>query len=247
MSCPFANAFASIDPADDSHASACPFHAHIFRSAIDFSIEADSELDIVVRGGTHEATPASAALLEDIGGPDRIREMCCRFYAHAFLDKGLQQFFFLDDGAEAHGKRLADWIIEKMDSNNKAWTASGRLGQRQPSHHKAWNSSKRAPEVRGDHFNLKDTRLWMRIHFWAARECQLHLHKPFWRWYCQFIGHFVRVYERYAPRFVEESCEWSASSDNIARYLENGYVMEDDNELGKMSHIERFAILRSQR
>lgn len=37
---------------------------------------------------------------------------------------------FMDDGAEAHGKRLADWIIEKMGGEGYPWTDSGRLGQR---------------------------------------------------------------------------------------------------------------------
>jgi hypothetical protein len=37
---------------------------------------------------------------------------------------------FMDDGAEAHGKRLGDWIIEKMGGEGHPWTDSGRLGQR---------------------------------------------------------------------------------------------------------------------
>ena len=76
----------------------------------------------------------------------------------------------MDDGAEAHAKRLADWVIEKMGGEGKPWTESGRYGMRQPSHHQAWNSSKRHPSVRGRHFDLVDTRIWMRLHFWAGRE-----------------------------------------------------------------------------
>ena len=133
----------------------------------------------------HQGT---AILLADIGGLDRIREFCTRFYALAFLDSNLKQFFFLDDGAEAHAKRLADWIVEKMDSNLKPWTDSGRLGQRQPSHFKAWNNDKRHPNVRGDHFNLADTRIWMRLHFLAARQCLLSEHKPFWQWFVMYMS-----------------------------------------------------------
>lgn len=42
---------------------------------------------------------------------------------------------FEKDGAEMHGKRLADWIIEKMAGDiqggeGKPWTESGREGMR---------------------------------------------------------------------------------------------------------------------
>ena len=54
--------------------------------------------------------------------------MCTRFYAHVFDDYQLDKFMFMDDGAEMHGKKLADWIIEKMGGEGTPWTDSGRLG-----------------------------------------------------------------------------------------------------------------------
>ncbi len=157
--------------------------------------------------------------------------MTTRFYAHAFRDVNTSQFFFLEDGAEMHGKRLGDWIIEKMDLNNKAWTDSGRYGQRQPSHHAAWNSSRRSLEVRGKHFGLKDTRIWMRLMFYAGFETGVNKHTPFWAWWQQFLGHFIAVYERYAPRYVEDSERWAADPGNYKEYAANGFVMPDEGVL----------------
>jgi hypothetical protein len=230
MNCPFANPDAPIE--DAVNTSGCPFHAHTARGPGDFEVDQGTELDILVRGGTHHPSPESALLLKDIGGPDKIREMCTRFYSHGFRDVNTKQFFFLDDGAEAHGKRLADWIIEKMDKNDPAWTRSGRYGQRQPSHHAAWNSHKRSPENMGKHFDLKDTRIWMRLHFYACIETGLADHKPFFRYYQQFIGHFVAVYERQAPRYVEESVKWAQNRQKFEQYCSRGFIMEDADSLG---------------
>lgn len=77
------------------------------------------------------------------------------FYAHAFQDHTLAPFFFEDDGAEAHGKRLADWLIEMMGGEGRPWTDSGRYGQRQRSHTRAFYSVKRAPKLRGESFQLE--------------------------------------------------------------------------------------------
>ena len=66
--------------------------------------------------------------MADIGGGDKIREACTRFYAHVFEDFQLDKFMFMDDGAEMHGKRLADWIIEKMGGEGTPWSDSGREG-----------------------------------------------------------------------------------------------------------------------
>lgn len=60
-------------------------------------------------------------------------------------DQLIHQFLFLDDGPEAHGKRLADWIIEKMGGEGTPWTDSGRYGMRQPTHFAAWNNKRRDP------------------------------------------------------------------------------------------------------
>lgn len=201
----------------------CPFHAH--------DVLNHSEVNVPVRpniiGGTHHTSPAQAALLADIGGGDRIREFTTRFYARAFLDHHIKDFFFLDDGATAHAKRLADWIIQKMGGEGEPWTASGRLGMRQPSHSAAWHSEKRPPALRGQHFKLDDCRIWMRLNFWAARECGLNEHEVFWEWYIQFIQHFIAVYERTAPRYAAADAEWAADPANTEAYLAGGCVMAD--------------------
>lgn len=178
-------------------------------------------------GNTHRTSAAQAALLADIGGGDRIRELCTRFYARAFEDQIIKQFFFEEDGAEAHGRRLANWIIQKMGGEGEPWTESGRWGQRQPSHHKAWNNAKRHPSVRGEHFKLDDARAWLRIHFWAARECGLHLHEPFWQWYIGFLEHFIAVYERRAVPYVAIDAEWSDEPNNLVEYEAASNLMRD--------------------
>jgi hypothetical protein len=38
-------------------------------------------------------------------------------------------------------------------------------------------------------------------------------------WFVRFIAHFVRVYEREAPRFARESLRWSEDPVNIAAYV----------------------------
>jgi hypothetical protein len=216
--CPLANLNSAADTA-----SGCPFHAH--RMPHRSQMESPVHLNVV--GGTHHTSAGQAALLADIGGGDRIREFVTRFYARAFVDRHIKDFFFLDDGATAHAKRLADWIIQKMGGEGEPWTDSGRLGMRQPSHSAAWNSDRRPADVRGQHFKLDDCRIWMRLHFWAARECRLHEHEVFWEWYIQFIQHFIAVYERSAPRYAPADADWSANSTNSAAYLANGCVMDD--------------------
>ena len=220
--CPFARADQLIEPGAPVR---CPFHAH----NVPEKFQLKEEVPLNLYGRTHYTSEATAELLADIGGPDRIREMCTRFYAQFFEDPVLVQFIFETDGAEAHGQRLADWIIEKMDENQKPWTESGRHGMRQPSHYRAWNNRARHPAVRGDHFKLDDARIWMRLHFWAAREAGLgpQQHPVFWNWYKKFLGHFIRVYDRGAPPYVDESAAWSANPKNIIRYIENGRRMVD--------------------
>lgn len=217
--CPLANLAVA---ATSVTASSCPFHHHKPMRA-----ELQESIPLAVHAGTHQVSPATAALLADIGGGDKIRELCTRFYARAFDDATLKPFFFEKDGATAHGKRLADWIIEKMGGEGAPWTDSGRLGMRQPSHFKAWNNVKRPLADRGNHFNLVDSRTWMRIHFWAAREVGLHEHKVFWDWYQMFIKHFIRVYERLAMDYVAEDANWSASTKNTYAYINNGNKMID--------------------
>ena len=75
-------------------------------------------------------------------------------------------------------------------------------------------------QVWGEHFKLDDCRVWMRLHFWAAREVGLFDdHPAFMDYYVRFIGHFVSVYERLAPPFARESARWSADPANVEAYL----------------------------
>jgi hypothetical protein len=210
--CPFANLKRSTAEAPVSE---CPFHKHKIPPRFYIS----NDVPLAISDGAHQVSDGTARLLKDIGGGDRIREFCTRFYARAFEDETLAVFFFADDGATAHAKRLADWIIQKMGGEGEPWTDSGRWGMRQPSHHAAWNNVKRDPSVRGRHFKLGEVRVWMRLHFWAARECKLHEHVPFWNWYIEFIEHFASVYDSKAPRYAEMDAEWSSSEENIRKYL----------------------------
>lgn len=216
--CPLANI--QVPAADIQK---CPFHKHFVPT--EYAVQ--DPVPLSVKGGTHTTSASQAALLADIGGGDRIREFVTRFYARAFVDSHIKDFFFLDDGATAHAKRLADWIIQKMGGEGEPWTESGRWGMRQPSHHAAWYSQKRDPSLQGQRFKLDDCRIWMRLHFWAARECGLHEHEAFWEWYVQFIQHFIAVYERSAPRYTAADAEWSADPRNTAAYEAKGNVMSN--------------------
>jgi hypothetical protein len=68
----------------------CPFHGARHTEAAPALVTRPVRVNIV--RGTHVGDTDSAALLRDIGGGDRIREMCTRFYGHFFLDSRLQQF-----------------------------------------------------------------------------------------------------------------------------------------------------------
>jgi hypothetical protein len=199
----------------------CSHHKHIAPTVFSISKDLD-EYSIF-------SSKSTGPLLTDIGGGDRIREFCTRFYSRMFVDDHLKQFIFETDGAEAHGKRLGDWIIEKMGCKleGEPWTESGRYGQRQPSHFKSWNNDKRKPNVRGQHFKLDDSRIWIRLHFWAARECGLSEHGPFWNWYKEVMSEFIAIYESRASKFVEEDAEWSSKKQNVQKYLHDGNVMKD--------------------
>ena len=228
-SCPFADLSISVNP-ESPAPTGCPFHAHKASSAIQSTIT--KPVPLAVHFGTHTISQGSIDLLRDIGGGDRIREVCTRFYARMHEDSHLKQFIFLDDGPVHHGQRLADWIIEKMGGEGTPWTDSGRSGMRQPSHRAAWDSARRHPSVRGERFKLDDTRVWMRLHFWAAREAGLDKHAPFFKWYVSFIKHFIAVYERRAPAYAQESADWSANDENIKVYLRDN-TMHDVIGVGR--------------
>eukprot|EP00511_Aplanochytrium_stocchinoi_P002944 CAMPEP_0204824406 /NCGR_PEP_ID=MMETSP1346-20131115/2436_1 /ASSEMBLY_ACC=CAM_ASM_000771 /TAXON_ID=215587 /ORGANISM="Aplanochytrium stocchinoi, Strain GSBS06" /LENGTH=255 /DNA_ID=CAMNT_0051951549 /DNA_START=457 /DNA_END=1225 /DNA_ORIENTATION=- len=228
--CPFADTSRNVDIVSASD-SGCPFHSH--------TITNDPPLtevpDLVLRNGfSFEGNEESADLIRNIGGGDRIREGCTRFYARAFEDHTLSPFMTVfDDGAENHGNRLGNWIVEKIGSEGTPWTDSGRGGLRQQTHFKAWNSPGRDPRVRGQHFKLDDCIIWMRIHFWAMREVGLSQYPAFWTYYKDFIGHFIAVYERQAPPHTEAAAEWSADSSNIENYIQDGYKMKGVIGMGR--------------
>jgi hypothetical protein len=153
--------------------------------------------------------------------------MCTAFYELAFEDQVLKRFMFDDDGASAHGKRLSDWIAEKMGEPGMRWTRTRPPHSRQRSHHQAWNSKKREPHKRGEHFKLDDCRVWMRLMFLAGRNTGLAAFAQFWDWYVRFIGHFVRVYERTAPAFASEAAAWGTDEGAVKAYMEGERLMAD--------------------
>ncbi|KAG1655426.1 hypothetical protein FOA52_009097 [Chlamydomonas sp. UWO 241] len=177
--------------------------------------------------GSYTGDVGSAFLLSSVGGGDALRLMCSRFYQNAFADATLAPFMFEEDGAVAHGKRLGDWIVQKLGGEGSPWSTSGRNGMRSTAHAHAWNSQNRPAQDRGRRFKLPDCRVWMRLHFLACRETGLADHAEFMRFYVEFIQHFVGVYERSAPAYAQESAAWSADPANVQRYRENGCKMID--------------------
>ena len=109
----------------------------------------------------------------------------------------------------------------------------GRAGvvdvhDRSTAHYAAWHSPKRETEKWGDHFNLQDSRVWLRLHFWSLRESGLMESSPkFTQYYTKFIAHFVKVYECQAPQFVRDSVRWSEKKENTDAYLARGRTMPD--------------------
>lgn len=177
---------------------------------------ADEHVQLFARFGDFAASQGSVRLLADIGGGDRIRELFTLFYAKAFQDRHLDAFMFESDGAEEHGRRFGDWIVEKMGGEGTPWSDSGRHGLRAATHRQAWESVRRPANQRGRRFKVHDCVVWMRLLFWAGRELRLNEHKPFWGWFVSFIQHFIAVYER-----------WSADVNNIQTYIDDGRWMSD--------------------
>ena len=131
----------------------CTFHSHTHCIPETNRLLDDIEKLLIVDADIHQAIKMTLLWLANISSWDITRVACTRFYA--FLDKTIQEFVSLDDGAEAHAKRLADWIIEKMDVNEKSWSDSGRFNQRQKSHFKAWNNVKRSKDRIGKYMSIK--------------------------------------------------------------------------------------------
>merc|ERR1719401_1409158 len=119
---------------------------------------------------------------------------------------------------------------------------------RSSAHFAAWHSPKREPHKWGEHFKPDDARVWMRLHFWAAREAgmfETESGRAFMCYYTRFIGHFISIYSSRSPPFTRESLRWSADPQNIQRYVATGNFMEDvigrplEAELAKLPPAER--------
>ena len=207
----------------------CEFHKTVHRRNSPAKMKSETKVKLALTSmGSYRTSGSTSALLKDMGGSDRIKIMCTRFYALCFKDATLSKFMFESDGAANHGKRLADWIVEKMGGEGTPWIDSGREGLRQVSHSRAWHSQKRPQHERGRRFKLPDCRVWMRLMFLAGRQTGLNEHAAFWTWYTRFIQHFVGVYEMTAPMYAEESAEWSENPENVRKYIEdNNWTMKE--------------------
>eukprot|EP00994_Dinema_validum_P009341 NODE_917_length_1236_cov_262.625105_g685_i0.p1 GENE.NODE_917_length_1236_cov_262.625105_g685_i0~~NODE_917_length_1236_cov_262.625105_g685_i0.p1 ORF type:complete len:292 (-),score=34.62 NODE_917_length_1236_cov_262.625105_g685_i0:267-1142(-) len=191
--------------------------------------------------GGHKPNSQTRRMLKEIGGIAGLERATTLFYQRAFADPHLEKFLRSD--ADPHGARFAAWVAEKFGDETLPWTRERATRKvcpfqshghqlmtphdRSSAHHAAWHSPKREPNRFGQHFKLDDSRVWMRLHFWAFRETGLFSHTAFMEYYVKFIGHFISIYERTAPPFARESARWSADSARIQRYVRAGNVMDD--------------------
>ena len=150
----------------------------------------------------HRPSAQTAQLVKEVGGLDALRRFTSLFYEKAFADPVLDKFIRSHD--DPHGERFATWIAEKMGvgtpwSDERRTPGSrcpfhdARMGEmlvhdRSSAHFAAWHSPKREPAQFGRHFNLEECRLWMRLHFSAAREAGVFAASPrFADYYVRFI------------------------------------------------------------
>lgn len=193
-----------------------------------------------VASGAHRCSPETQVLVRSVGLPALLR-FTTLFYKRCFSDHHVDKF--LANHEENHAERFAKWVVEKF-GDGAPWTEERRtrpkrqmlLGRervevaydRSSAHYAAWHSPKREAHKWGEHFKVDDARVWMRLHFWAAREVGLfHRHQAFMDYYVRFIAHFISVYSSKAPPFTRDSVRWSADPQNIERYLAAGHVMAD--------------------
>jgi truncated hemoglobin YjbI len=181
-------------------------------------------------------------LVRSVGGLPALRRFTTIFYQRCFADPHVDKFLRRHD--DPHGERFACWIAEKF-GDGTPWTEERMTRpqdvmairgfveevafDRSSAHFAAWNSPKREPHKIGQHFKPDDARVWMRLHFWAAREAGFFepQHAAFMDYYTRFIGHFISIYSSKAPPFTRESARWSADPQNIERYLASGNLMSD--------------------
>lgn len=192
--------------------------------------------------GAHKANSETRRLVQSVGGVPTLRRFTATFYKRCFADPHINQFIRRHE--DAHGERFALWIAEKF-GDGTPWTEERKtrardvmkIGNqtmevafdRSSAHFAAWHSPKRAPHQWGQHFKPDDARVWMRLHFWAAREAGLFEpeYAAFMDYYMRFIGHFISIYSSKSPPFTRESARWSADSQNMERYVAAGNRMTD--------------------
>jgi truncated hemoglobin YjbI len=195
-----------------------------------------------VANAKHTATGDTRRLVQAIGGLPTLRRFTATFYELSFADPHIDQF--IRSHSDPHGERFACWIAEKF-GDGTPWTDERRTrpvdvmqigGQmhkvaydRSSAHFAAWHSPKREAHKWGEHFKPEDARVWMRLPFWAARECGLFepQNAAFMDYYVRFIGHFISIYSSKSPPFTRESARWSADLNNIEKYVASGNCMTD--------------------
>jgi hypothetical protein len=194
-------------------------------------------------GRTHAVSEGSRRIMKDENVTvEKLQTITDLFYEKAFLDQTLDKF--IRSHHDPHGSRFAKWIHQKLIGSH-VWDVDRQeirdlkpvrlaggyrhvVHDRSSAHVAAWNSTKRPSHEVGRHFTLEESRVWMRLHFWALRESGLLEQAPsFADYYVRFIGHFIRVYESTAPVFTRDSLRWSANPKNIEAYLANGRCMTD--------------------
>lgn len=208
-----------------------------------------------IEENSHKPNDFSRKLLKEIGGVSRLLEMTTCFYTKVFANPHLEPFFASTEVshhaprlanwvAEKMGAPEQPWTRERGSRKQKEATLKQQImypnhkgaleledflvHDRSSAHFAGWHCPKRAGcpmHQVGDHFKLDDSRVWMRLHFWACREVGLFgpsggertkLQVEFENFYTRFIGHFVRIYER-------SECSWSDESTpdgkaNVERY-----------------------------
>lgn len=215
-----------------------------------------------IEENSHKPNDFSRKLLKEIGGAPRLLEMTTCFYTKVFANPHLEPFFASTEVnhhaprlanwvAEKMGAPEQPWTRERGSRKQHEATLKQQImypnhkgaleledflvHDRSSAHFAGWHCPKRAGcpmHQVGDHFKLDDSRVWMRLHFWACREVGLFgpsggerskLQVEFENFYTRFIGHFVRIYERSAPAFARLECRWSDESTpdgkaNVERY-----------------------------
>merc|ERR1719428_1963190 len=250
-----AEAFRASDPdlLDESLERKCPFSGTGAAASSGF-------VPLSIRKRAHVPSEGTVAIMKTISLSE-LQVMTDLFYEKAFLDQTLDRFIRSHEdphGArfakwihqklsgsdawdrdrafrrrEKHGVTLAAGADSGFDSDSEGERSGFLVHDRTTAHVAAWHSPKRPPGEVGRHFQLDECRVWMRLHFWALRESGLLEANPaFSDYYVRFIAHFVRVYENTAPAFARDSLRWSASVQNIERYIRSGRRMKDVLGLG---------------